>query len=132
MIYTTWTTIATLINVTIVLTYDIKMSAADAATVSYTILAALLLVWYVICKHTKILMSDLLNPQWCSETMSVFLSWRFMLEQLVYDKHMRYILVIYPVVIWALSGNLDKNYDAESPDRNGILIGMILRRTSYY
>lgn len=55
-----------------------------------------------------------------------------MLEQLVFDKHVRYILVIYPVVIWALSGNLDKNYDAESPDRNGILIGTILRRTSYY
>lgn len=39
------------------------------------------------------------------------------------DKHVRYILIVYPVVIWALSGNLDKNYDPESPNRNGIFIG---------
>uniref|UniRef100_A0A3B4XP38 Uncharacterized LOC111656236 n=1 Tax=Seriola lalandi dorsalis TaxID=1841481 RepID=A0A3B4XP38_SERLL len=77
MIYTTWTTIATLINLTIVLTYDVKMSPTDAA---------------------------------------------FILENIVLDKHVRYILVIYPVVIWALAGNLDKNYDAESPTRNGIFI----------
>lgn len=45
MVYTTWTTIATLINLTIVLTYDVKMSPTDAATISYSILAVLLLVW---------------------------------------------------------------------------------------
>lgn len=45
MIYTTWTTIATLINLTIVLTYDVKMSPTDAATVSYSVLAVVLLVW---------------------------------------------------------------------------------------
>lgn len=52
---------------------------------------------------------------------------RFVLEQLVLDKHVRYILVIYPVVIWALSGNLDKNYDAETPTLNGIFIGKTLK-----
>lgn len=54
------------------------------------------------------------------------LSWvfyRFVVEQLALDKHVRYILTTYPVVIWALSGNLDKNYNPESPDQNGILIG---------
>lgn len=45
MIYTTWTTIATLINLTIVLTYDAKVSPTDAATISYSILAVVLLVW---------------------------------------------------------------------------------------
>lgn len=45
MIYTTWTTIATLINLTIVLTYDAKMSPEDAATISYSCLAVVLLVW---------------------------------------------------------------------------------------
>lgn len=45
MIYTTWTTIATLINLTIVLTYDINMSPSDAATVSYLVLAVVLIVW---------------------------------------------------------------------------------------
>lgn len=45
MIYTTWTTIATLINLTIVLTYDVKMSPTAAATVSYSVLAVVLVVW---------------------------------------------------------------------------------------
>uniref|UniRef100_A0A3P8TUV3 Si:ch211-161h7.5 n=1 Tax=Amphiprion percula TaxID=161767 RepID=A0A3P8TUV3_AMPPE len=80
MIYTTWTTIATLINVTIVLTYNAKMSPTDAA---------------------------------------------FVLENLVLDKHVRYILIVYPVLIWALSGNLDKNFDAQSPSRNGIFIVLL-------
>lgn len=52
--------------------------------------------------------------------------YRFVLEQLPLDKHVRYILTTYPVVIWALSGNFDKNYNAESPDQNGILIGTSL------
>lgn len=95
MIYTTWTTCATLINLTIVLIYEAGMNPADAATVSYCILGVALLVW-------------------------------FALEQLVLDKHVRYILTTYPVLIWALSGNLDKNYNAESPDQNGILIVLLL------
>ncbi|KAL7373595.1 hypothetical protein ABVT39_010261 [Epinephelus coioides] len=95
MIYTTWTTIATLINLTIVLTYNVEMSPTDAATISYSLLAVVLLMWFV-------------------------------LENFVLDKHVRYILVIYPVVIWALSGNLDKNFDAESPNRNGIFIAVLL------
>lgn len=45
MIYTTWTTLATLINLTIVLTYEVEMSPVDAATVSYSILSAVLLLW---------------------------------------------------------------------------------------
>ncbi|KAG7224909.1 hypothetical protein INR49_014825 [Caranx melampygus] len=46
----------------------------------------------------------------------------FILENIVLDKHVRYILIVYPVVIWALAGNLDKNFDAKSPTRNGIFI----------
>lgn len=48
MIYTTWTTIATLINLTIVMIYDVEMDRTTAATISYCILAAVLLVWSVI------------------------------------------------------------------------------------
>ncbi|XP_073344172.1 uncharacterized protein [Pagrus major] len=95
MVYTTWTTIATLINVAIVLTYEVNMSPLDAATVSYSVLSVVLLVWFV-------------------------------LENFVLDKHVRYILIVYPVVIWALSGNYDKNYNAESPSRNGIFIVVLL------
>uniref|UniRef100_A0A3P8WJI0 Uncharacterized LOC103377224 n=1 Tax=Cynoglossus semilaevis TaxID=244447 RepID=A0A3P8WJI0_CYNSE len=82
MIYTTWTTLATLINLTIVLTYEVEMSPVDAATV-------------------------------------------FLLENLVLDKHVRYMLTTYPVVIWALSGNLDKNYNPASPNINGIFIVLL-------
>lgn len=94
-VYTTWTTIATLINLTIVMTYEGGLDATDAATVSYSILTAVLLIW-------------------------------FFLENVVLDKHVRYILVQYPVVIWALSGNLDKNYNPDSPNRNGIFIVVLL------
>lgn len=95
MIYTTWTTIATLINLAIVLTYEGNMSPSDAATVSYSILSVVLVSWFI-------------------------------LENVVLDKHVRYILIVYPVVIWVLSGNLDKNYDPESPNRNGIFIVVLL------
>lgn len=94
-IYTTWTTIATLINLTIVMTYEGGLNATDAGTISYSFLTAVLLGW-------------------------------FFLENSVLDKHVRYILVQYPVVIWALSGNLDKNYNADSPTRNGIFIVVLL------
>ncbi|KAK7881836.1 hypothetical protein WMY93_030245 [Mugilogobius chulae] len=95
MIYTTWTTIATLINLTIVLVYEAKMNPTDAATISYSLLSAVLLVWFI-------------------------------LENFVLDKHVRYVLIVYPVIIWALGGNLDKNYDPESPNRNGIFIVVLL------
>uniref|UniRef100_A0A087XCZ4 Si:ch211-161h7.5 n=1 Tax=Poecilia formosa TaxID=48698 RepID=A0A087XCZ4_POEFO len=95
MIYTTWTTIATLLNLTIVLKYEANMSTADSATLSYSLLSVVLLVWFVV-------------------------------ENFVLDRHMRYVFIPYVVVIWALSGNLDKNYDASSPSRNGIFIAVLL------
>lgn len=36
---------------------------------------------------------------------------------------MRYVLITYPVVIWALSGNMEKNFDPKSPNDNGVFIG---------
>lgn len=47
MIYTTWTTVATLLNLTIVLAYETDMSQDDAATLSYSLLTILLLGWWV-------------------------------------------------------------------------------------
>ncbi|XP_015249664.1 PREDICTED: uncharacterized protein LOC107097152 [Cyprinodon variegatus] len=95
MIYTSWTTIATLLNLTIVLKYEANMSSADSATISYSLLTVVLLSWFVV-------------------------------ENFVLDKHMRYVFIPYVVVIWALSGNLTKNYDASSPSRNGIFIAVLL------
>ncbi|XP_012671514.3 uncharacterized protein LOC105890087 [Clupea harengus] len=44
-IYTTWTTIATLINLTIVMDYNGQLSTLDAGTVSFSILLVEVVVW---------------------------------------------------------------------------------------
>lgn len=44
-IYATWTTIASLVNLSIVLIKDTKMAQADAVTVSFSILTVVLFVW---------------------------------------------------------------------------------------
>ncbi|XP_068438431.1 uncharacterized protein [Clinocottus analis] len=94
-IYATWTTIASLINLTIVLDLDANMSPADAATVSLSVLTILLGVW-------------------------------FFLENFVLDKYVRYILSIYPFVIWALTGVFTGNNNAADPSRNNIFITVLL------
>ncbi|KAM4606671.1 uncharacterized protein ACJ7VT_016839 [Polymixia lowei] len=50
----------------------------------------------------------------------------FSLENFVLDKHVRYILTIYPVVIWALSGSITKNYHTAAPSQTGIFIAVLL------
>ncbi|XP_061661730.1 uncharacterized protein si:ch211-161h7.5 [Syngnathoides biaculeatus] len=95
MIYTTWTTIAMLINLAIVLTYEANVSPTNAATMSYCALTVVLLVW-------------------------------FFLQNVILDKHMRYIFIDYPVIIWALAGNFDKNYNAESLTLSAIFIVVLL------
>lgn len=94
-VYTAWTTLATLINLTIVMDYNGQLSKLDAGTVSLSILTVEVLVWFV-------------------------------LENFVLDKHVRYILTIYPVVIVALTGNMTKNFDFAAPNRNGIFIAVLL------
>ncbi|XP_022065400.2 uncharacterized protein LOC110961910 [Acanthochromis polyacanthus] len=47
-IYATWTTIATLVNLAIVVSYDGNMSPPDAATLSLSILTVVLIVWFVL------------------------------------------------------------------------------------
>ncbi|XP_061094971.1 uncharacterized protein LOC133126646 [Conger conger] len=94
-VYTTWTTIATLINFNIVLTYEAGVSKSDGGTVCLAILLTEVITWFV-------------------------------LENFVLEKHVRYILTIYPVVIMALAGNMTKNFDSAAPSRNGILIALLL------
>ncbi|XP_051971065.1 uncharacterized protein si:ch211-161h7.5 [Xyrauchen texanus] len=93
--YTTWTTIATLINFTIVLNYDAGMTRSDAGTVSLSILLGEVVAWFIV-------------------------------ENIVFEKHLRYILTVYPVVIVALIGNMTKNFKAANPSRNGIFIAVLL------
>ncbi|XP_034998815.2 uncharacterized protein LOC118098783, partial [Hippoglossus stenolepis] len=94
-IYATWTTIASMINLAVVLNYNANMSQTDASTVSLSVLTVGLFVWFI-------------------------------LENSVLDKHVRFILTIYPVVIWALTGVFMENYNAEDPTRNNIFIVSLL------
>nr|XP_023011269.2 uncharacterized protein LOC111501677 [Maylandia zebra] len=47
-IYATWTTIASLLNLTIVLTYDASMSHADGATLALSVLSIVLIAWFIL------------------------------------------------------------------------------------
>lgn len=94
-VYATWTTIATLLNFSIVLHFS-EITKTDAATVSLCILLFEVLGWFIV-------------------------------ENFVIDRHVRYILTIYPVVIWALIGNISKNYDPEAPGRNAkFTVGLLV------
>ncbi|MCI4391561.1 hypothetical protein PGIGA_G00135850 [Pangasianodon gigas] len=94
-VYTTWTSIATLINLTIVVSYNAGMSKSGAATLSLSLLLVEVLIWFV-------------------------------LENSFLDKHVRYILTVYPVIIVALSGNITKNFDASAPGTNGVFTALLL------
>lgn len=48
---------------------------------------------------------------------------RFFLETFILDKHVRFVLTVYPVVIWALTGVFTENYNAADPTRNNIFNG---------
>ncbi|KAK1172517.1 hypothetical protein AOXY_G5118 [Acipenser oxyrinchus oxyrinchus] len=94
-VYTTWTTIATLLNFAVVLTYNGGVARETAGTVVLSILLVEVILWFVA-------------------------------ENFFLDKYVRYTLTIYPVVIVALCGNMTKNFNAESPSRNGIFIAVLL------
>lgn len=53
---------------------------------------------------------------------SLFL-YRFYLENFFLDKYVRYDLIIYPVVVIALTGSACKNFSFSSPTTNGVFIG---------
>lgn len=97
IIYATWTTIATLVNFTIVLQYyGDDYDATDVATVSLVLLIVELAVY-------------------------------FTLENTVLDRFLRFSFLVYPVVIWALSGIVSGHYDDdEESDRNHIFSLVLL------
>ena len=91
-LYTTWSTIASLLNLTMVLTYVHGVPQDVASTIALVILAVEIIVW-------------------------------FSLENTILDKFVRYTLTIYPVVIWALSASINKNWD---PAKRNSIISVIL------
>ncbi|CAH2253729.1 unc-119 B [Pelobates cultripes] len=94
-VYTTWTTIACLLNFAVVLTYNGGYSNSTSTTIALAILTFEVLLW-------------------------------FCLENFVFDKYVRYTITVYPVVIVALSGAMNKSYNPASPGPNGIFIAVLL------
>ncbi|XP_066508505.1 uncharacterized protein [Hoplias malabaricus] len=50
----------------------------------------------------------------------------FAVENFVLEKHVRYILTIYVVIIYALVGSLSRHYDAAAPGRNAVFTAVLL------
>ena len=101
-LYATWTTIASLINLAAAIQYSSRVNVS--ATDCGTISLSLLLVALVVY---------------------------FVLENTVLYRFLRYVLSVYPVVIWALSGALAKHWGVEGEERNsrfalGLLIVTII------
>lgn len=91
-LYATWCTIASLINLTMALAYFHGVDQDIACTISLSILAVEIVVW-------------------------------FSLENTILDKYVRYTLSIYPVVIWALSASINKNWN---PAKRNSVISVVL------
>ncbi|XP_018597211.2 uncharacterized protein LOC108927977 [Scleropages formosus] len=94
-VYATWTTIATLLNFSVVLEYSAGASRAGAGTVGLSLLLAEVIIWFI-------------------------------LENVLLERHVRYLLTVYPVVIVALTGNVAKRYDPAAPSRNSIFTAVLL------
>ena len=92
-LYTTWSTIASLLNLTMAISYVHGVAQDVASTIALVILAVEIIVW-------------------------------FSLENTILDKFVRYTLTIYPVVIWALSASINKNWDPAK--RNSIITVILL------
>ena len=91
----TWTTIASLINLTGALEYRGGVDAQDAATISLSLLLVTLVVYFV-------------------------------LENTILDRYLRYVLSVYPVVIWALGGVLSIHWGQEEEERNSRFVLALL------
>ncbi|XP_065897869.1 uncharacterized protein [Dysidea avara] len=97
-VYATWTTVATLLNMGIIMQYT-GGNRQDAATVGIVVLSILML-------------EEIL--------------W-FLLENTVLDRYTRYVYTIYPVLIWALSGIITNNIDNDDhKETNAIAVGALV------
>ncbi|XP_056669904.1 uncharacterized protein LOC103102780 [Monodelphis domestica] len=54
----------------------------------------------------------------------------FYLENFLLDKHVRYILTVYPVVMVALSGNIAQHYNTTAPSGNNVFAVVLMIVTS--
>ncbi len=93
--YAAWTTIASLVSVSIVAQHSSHHSPSDSGTISLVLLTVTVIVY-------------------------------FLLENTLFDKFLRYVFSVYPVVIWALIGVLSKHWSDDDAKRNNIYTLVLL------
>ncbi|XP_068197443.1 uncharacterized protein [Antennarius striatus] len=93
-LYTTWTSIASLINFSLVLQLW-GVDRSTAATASLCILLGEVMAWFI-------------------------------LENWVLDRWVRNILMVYPVLIFALIGNIARHFNPADPSINAIFMVVLL------
>ena len=97
VIYTTWLTVATHINFGIVLQYYSEDSISP-------ITASAAVQWLL----------------------SVAVVAYFVLENTVLDRYARFIFMVYPVLIWALTGVMSAHWEKEDPNTSPVLTLLLL------
>lgn len=95
LFYATWTTIASLINLTITVQYDADYNSSNAAYISLALLTATVITY-------------------------------FLLENTLFDRYLRYVFAVYPVIIWALSAVLAKKWNSDDPSGVNIFTLVLL------
>ncbi|XP_013873178.1 uncharacterized protein LOC106524078 [Austrofundulus limnaeus] len=93
-VYTTWTSVASLINFAVVLELW-GVDRSTAATVSLSLVLADVVGWFI-------------------------------LETWVLDRWVRNILTVYPVLIVALVGNVDRHFNPDDPTTNSVFTVVLL------
>ena len=88
-IYATWLTVATLLNLGIVVQYYGDFSAVNTGTLCLSLLTVEVIVYFI-------------------------------LENTVLDCFARYVLIVYPVIVWALAAILSAHWNQEDDNRNPI------------
>ena len=118
-VYATWGTLFTLLNLTIYLQHLAEVSKCDCAKLSLLLLLMKLLGWWVrlpaaFCRLAAGVFfyppRAMLHEQRNSNlpSLSSFAP-RFLLENFHLDKHVRYIVTVYPVVMLWMSGILSNS-----------------------
>ena len=88
-IYATWLTVATLLNLGIVVQYYGDFSAVNNGTLCLSLLTVEVIVYFI-------------------------------LENTVLDRFVRYVLIVYPVIVWVLAAILSAHWNQEDNNRNPI------------
>ena len=95
VIYATWLTVATHINLGVVLQYFAGVASGTTGTIVLWVLSLVVLGY-------------------------------FALENTILDRYTRFIFMVYPVLIWALTGVLSAHWGKETPNTNPLLTAMLL------